>query len=209
MLYAIARHSTKVDARRFLRMYEAMNAPIERAKPQERALFSSETIENVFVCRERAFDYSVLRDTLLAQIADLPVTFVLETQVTSVARAPGGGLEATLSDGLRIGATEIFNVTYSGLNTLADGADFGRLPLKHELVEIALVAPPPALANLGITVMDGPFFSCMPFPSAGLHSLTHVRYTPHFSWTDAQSGTSADTVAAAPATRNPLAPHGL
>jgi hypothetical protein len=24
----------------------------------------------------------------------------------------------------------------------------------------------------------------MPFPSRGLHTLSHVRYTPHFSWQD-------------------------
>jgi hypothetical protein len=33
--------------------------------------------------------------------------------------------------------------------------------------------------------MDGPFFSMMPFPARGLHTLSHVRYTPHSSWMDA------------------------
>ena len=33
--------------------------------------------------------------------------------------------------------------------------------------------------------MDGPFFSVMPFPALGLHSLSHVSYTPHESWNDA------------------------
>jgi hypothetical protein len=33
--------------------------------------------------------------------------------------------------------------------------------------------------------MDGPFFSIFPYPSMpGVHSLTHVRYTPHVSWLD-------------------------
>jgi hypothetical protein len=32
--------------------------------------------------------------------------------------------------------------------------------------------------------MDGPFFSVMPFPSRGLHSFSHVRYTPHYEWHD-------------------------
>jgi hypothetical protein len=35
--------------------------------------------------------------------------------------------------------------------------------------------------------MDGPFFSFMPFPSKGLHTLSHVRYTPHMSILDAPS----------------------
>ena len=32
--------------------------------------------------------------------------------------------------------------------------------------------------------MDGPFFSAMPFPAQNLHSLSHVRYTPHESWVE-------------------------
>jgi hypothetical protein len=32
--------------------------------------------------------------------------------------------------------------------------------------------------------MCGPFFSLMPFPPQGLHTLSHVRYTPHRSWVD-------------------------
>ena len=49
---------------------------------------------------------------------------------------------------------------------------------------MVLVEPPPELAGLGVTVMDGPFFSMMPFPARGLHSLSHVRYTPHAHWLD-------------------------
>ena len=35
------------------------------------------------------------------------------------------------------------------------------------------------LKNTGITVMDGPFFSIMPFGQTGYHSLTSVTFTPH------------------------------
>jgi hypothetical protein len=33
-------------------------------------------------------------------------------------------------------------------------------------------------------MMCGPFFSVMPFPPLGLHTLSHVRYTPHCEWRD-------------------------
>jgi hypothetical protein len=59
-----------------------------------------------------------------------------------------------------------------------------KLALKQELAEIALVEVPPELARIGVTVMCGPFFSCMPFPARAVHSLSHVRYTPHHSWLD-------------------------
>ena len=51
---------------------------------------------------------------------------------------------------------------------------------------MALMQAPPVLQGLGITVMDGPFFSMMPFPARGLHTLSHVRYTPHLHWNDVQ-----------------------
>ena len=41
------------------------------------------------------------------------------------------------------------------------------------------------LKNTGITVMDGPFFSLMPFGQTGLHSLTSVTFTPHETSYDA------------------------
>jgi glycosyltransferase involved in cell wall biosynthesis len=47
---------------------------------------------------------------------------------------------------------------------------------------MALVQPPAELGGAAVTVMDGPFFSLMPYPSRGLFTLSHVRYTPHASW---------------------------
>jgi hypothetical protein len=58
---------------------------------------------------------------------------------------------------------------------------------------MALVEPPPALRGVGVTVMDGPFFSMMPYPSRpGLCTLSHVRYTPHCAWFDAAGATPLD-----------------
>jgi hypothetical protein len=47
--------------------------------------------------------------------------------------------------------------------------------------------------------MDGPFFSCMPYAADKLYSLTHVRYTPHRSWTDRDGIGSAYEVLASSA----------
>jgi hypothetical protein len=67
---------------------------------------------------------------------------------------------------------------------LLDDSGASIIPAKHELTELALVEPPPELAGAAVTVMDGPFFSLMPYPSRGLFTLSHVRYTPHANWYD-------------------------
>jgi hypothetical protein len=70
------------------------------------------------------------------------------------------------------------------MNRLLAQSGLPLVPLRHELTELALVQAPAGLEAIGITIMDGPFFSLMPFPALGVHSLSHVRYTPHQAWSD-------------------------
>jgi glycine/D-amino acid oxidase-like deaminating enzyme len=93
-------------------------------------------------------------------------------------------MRITLSDGHELSASYVFNCTYSQTNQLLARSGLPRLPLKHELAELALIEVPEVLKGIGFTIMDGPFFSTMPFPSLEVHTLSHVRYTPHYSWTD-------------------------
>lgn len=55
------------------------------------------------------------------------------------------------------------------------------LRYKYELCEIILCDVNKKLKDVGITVMDGPFFSIMPFGKTGYHSLTSVTFTPHIT----------------------------
>jgi len=181
MLYAIARYGTKVTAKRFATMFEDMDAPIEPASKAERGLFSSDLIEDVFRCREFAFDAVALRDTLTRRLVRASVEVKTGTKVVDIERSES---RVRLADGYALTAPLIFDATYGQLN------GEGILPLqqkiKFELAEVALVEPPEALRGFGVTVMDGPFFSSMPFPAGDAYSLTHVRYTPHKAWVSGQ-----------------------
>ncbi|MFM0145473.1 hypothetical protein [Paraburkholderia sp. RL18-085-BIA-A] len=112
----------------------------------------------------------------------------LHTCAESLERVGDNGLAVVAREANRhsykLTTRYVFNCTYSGLNQL--GGDFlgTRARLKHEITEMALLEAPPELENLGVTVMDGPFYSMMPFPSRQLHTLSHVRYTPHLHWDD-------------------------
>jgi glycine/D-amino acid oxidase-like deaminating enzyme len=91
------------------------------------------------------------------------------------------------SYGAELVTDHVFNCTYSQMNRLLDASNLALLPMKHEYTEMALIEPPDEISGLGITVMDGPFFSIMPFPARNLYSLSHVRYTPHHHWHDQQN----------------------
>ena len=64
-------------------------------------------------------------------------------------------------------------------NSKNDTGDYEKFKIKYEQCEIILCEVNDKLRKLGLTVMDGPFFSIMPFGKTPYHSLTSVTFTPH------------------------------
>lgn len=188
--YAIAGPPlSKVTARQFRLFFERMGSPIEPAPDSVRNLFDPDRIEDVFRVVEYAFDADALARRMSRELEAAGIEVRFETDAIQVEGRPGGRL-VVHSRGPSGFVTEqtdqVFNCTYSGVNRLLESSGLPRVPLKHELTEMALVEVPEVLRTMGITVMCGPFFSIMPFPPRGLHTLSHVRYTPHEAWSDDQ-----------------------
>lgn len=187
-LYAIARRNSKVTTKQFERFCREIGAPIRPADPALLNLFEPRLIEGVFEVEEYAFDSSKLAAWAKRELEECAVELRFETRVMAIARGAAHTSRVRLDD--RHGTTEVtcsyvFNCTYSGLNQFAGDFPGTQTRLKQEITEMALMDVPPVLQELGITVMDGPFFSMMPFPARQLHTLSHVRYTPHMHWADA------------------------
>jgi glycine/D-amino acid oxidase-like deaminating enzyme len=187
-LYAIARGS-KVSRQYFERFCKQLGLPLKPAPSAVSRLFTPGLIEGVFECREFAFNAQILRAVLKERLSRAGVEVRTGTRATEVRLRGAGESAVTLKTADVFGEVStkwVFNTTYANLNRIAGLDPRGRVGLRHQVTELCLVRPPAALAELGVTVMDGPFFSCMPFPARGLHSLTHVRYTPHFTWQESE-----------------------
>lgn len=187
--YMVANPLGKVTGAQFKRFCERIGAPCEPAPERVVKLTNPALVEAVFSTIEFAFDAIKLRDVMLDRLIALGVTLRLETSVDRATVAPNGlpGLRVKLTDkngSEDVHADHLFNCTYSRINYLLDRSGVELIPLKHEMTEMCLVEVPDVIRTTGITVMCGPFFSVMPFPSAGLHSFSHVRYTPHYEWSD-------------------------
>ncbi|MBC7489043.1 MAG: FAD-dependent oxidoreductase [Glaciimonas sp.] len=189
-LYAIARRNSKVTAKQFERFCREIGARVQPAEPALRALFEPRLIEDVFLVEEYAFDSTKLASWAARELKECGVQIRMQARVTEISNGPNHILQVAIKpeqgpDKL-LNCRYVFNCTYSGLNQFKGDFPGTRTGLKQEITEMALMHVPPALAGLGITVMDGPFFSMMPFPARGLHTLSHVRYTPHLHWNDEQ-----------------------
>ena len=188
-LYAIARRNSKVTSKQFERFCTDIGAKIEKAEPHLLALFESRLIEDVFKVEEYAFDATKLAQWAARELEEAGVEIRMNARATEINNIAGStirvGVVDTNGNQSQLACRYVFNCTYSGLNQLNGDFKGTQTALKQEITEMALVRVPAALQGLGITVMDGPFFSIMPFPARGLHTVSHVRYTPHMHWKDA------------------------
>jgi len=187
-LYAIARSNSKVTAKQFENFCRQIGAKIESASADFKILFEPKLIEAVYRVEEYAFDANRLAEWVYKNLREVGVEVRLSVKADALSRTGGNTFAISTLD--RCGAAGliscqyVFNCTYSGLNQLAGEFTCTQAKLKHEIAEMVLIQVPRELREIGVTVMDGPFFSIMPFPARGLHTISHVRYTPHFSWQD-------------------------
>ena len=182
-LYALARRNSKVTVKQMERFCAEIDASLTSAPRDLTALFNATLIDKVYRADEHAFDADILRAAMAQRLAAAGVVVRTRHEVVELSQSDQDvrvRFEAERNGG-EVTADFAFNCTYSRLQATlgAAAAPFG---LKHEISEMVLVEPPPELAKIGVTVMDGPFFSMMPFPARRLHSLSHVRYTPHAFW---------------------------
>jgi glycine/D-amino acid oxidase-like deaminating enzyme len=197
-IYAIGRRQSNVTAGQFEQFCRRIGADVGRARPEVAQLFDEEFIEAVFCVSEPVFDADKLRACLRQRMAERGVTVLTRTQAMRIAIECAGGdagqrLHLDIRDEASGASRTLvcqyaYNCTYSRLNEVLARSGLATIHLRHEATEMALIEPPPALRNVGITVMCGPFFSVMPFPSTPLATFSHVSYTPHYEWTDEPSG---------------------
>jgi glycine/D-amino acid oxidase-like deaminating enzyme len=182
--YGIARNDSKVGRRHFERLIKTIGMPIRPVPDSVMRLFNPRLVEAVYEVEEPAFNIDALRAVIARQLSEANVDVRMSEPVRGVVADPSHKPVVEIARGGTGTADWVFNCTYAGLNRVVAPDSANHLGLAHQLTEVALIEPPEELRDFGITIMDGPFFSMMPFPSAQLHSLTHVRYTPHLKWTE-------------------------
>ncbi len=186
--YAIARRNSKISSYQFERFCLDVGIPYQKLNGEIKNLFNPALISEVYKVQEYAFDASKLREWSYEKLRELDIPVSLNKKVIEVKLNQSNEIEVISkdkSDNLKSSNyTFVFNCTYSGLSQIDPSHNSSSIRLKHEIAELALVDPPHQILNNGITVLDGPFFSLMPFPSKNCYCLTHVRYTPHSSWID-------------------------
>lgn len=188
-VYATSRHFSWTDAAEFQKFCQDAGIPCE-ALPLER-YFKTGLCDGAFLTREYTYDAKLLRDYFLAELEKYHgVRICYGRRIQRIIKREDRYEILAIHDGgeEKYEAPFVLNATYASVNQvlkLVEGAEPELFGIKYELCEIILCRVSDSLRNLGLTVMDGPFFSIMPFGKTGYHSLTSVTFTPHRTGYDA------------------------
>ena len=176
-IYAISSHFSWTDANQFQKFCKDADIRCERIGPER--YFNADMCSGAFITKEYTYDAELLKNHLLTEIAKLPTVEIKYSAHIQGIMQKAASYEIGLKNGEVFSTDYVLNATYASSNQILNLMGFEPFGIKYELCEIILCNVGEKLYNVGITVMDGPFFSIMPFGKTGIHSLTSVTFTPH------------------------------
>nr|AHF24728.1 fumarate reductase/succinate dehydrogenase flavoprotein domain protein [uncultured bacterium Contig783] len=180
-IYATSESFSWTSGRQFKRFCEAAGIPCKEVPAED--YFRPGMCDGAFLVTEYTYDAAMLKDHFVEQIKAMSnVTLKCGCAVTAIER--DGDCYKVTAGGETYSTKCLINTTYASVNQILDMLDLEKFKIKYELCEIILCEADEELKGLGLTVMDGPFFSIMPFGKTGLHSLTSVTFTPHVACFD-------------------------
>lgn len=211
-VYATSSHFSWTNGKQFVEFCKAANIRCDEVSPN--AYFIEGMCDGAFLTEEYTYDAQILRQYYqdeLAKYSNADILYGIHLErvekgndyyAVSISQKENSNSEKE-SNSSKIKTFEapfVLNATYASVNQIMKMVGASELfNLKYELCEIILCKPSDRIRDIGITVMDGPFFSIMPFGKTGLHSLTSVTFTPHVTsydetpTFDCQRGTSCSS----------------
>ncbi|MBD5524295.1 MAG: FAD-binding oxidoreductase [Lachnospiraceae bacterium] len=176
-VYATSSSYSWSDGEQFKNFCKAAGIPCEELHVGQ--FFKTGMCDGAFLTREYTYDAMFLKSYYLEKIALLKhVTIKYDVTIKAIEKLQEVYCVRD-AEGIEYKTGFLLNATYAGTNQILNMLGYEKFKVKYELCEIILCDVNDILRQYGFTVMDGPFFSIMPFGKTGFHSLTSVTFTPH------------------------------
>lgn len=181
-IYATSAQFSWTDAKQFQKFCQAASIRCEEINPEH--YFQPGMCDGAFLTTEYTYDAQILKNYFLEQLSEYPkVELCCGVHIHKIV-PDGAYFVVEMEDRASVQTAFLLNASYASTNQVLQKVEKPNSELfriKYELCEIILCTPSQALRPVGLTVMDGPFFSIMPFGKTGYHSLTSVTFTPHLT----------------------------
>lgn len=175
-VYATSANFSWTDAKEFQKFCK--DAGIRCDELPATRFFNQGLCDGAFLTEEYTYDAQILKQYFLEALEKYSnVTIRYNEIIERIEQDEECFAVYTRTDSFE--SAFLLNATYASVNQILSLLGFEPFRIKYELCEIILCEVSENLKGTGLTVMDGPFFSIMPFGKTGLHSLTSVTFTPH------------------------------
>jgi hypothetical protein len=175
-IYAVSNHNSKTSAGDFEAFIKRLGVEYEEVNADQH--FEPGRIAAAFKVEEPTFDSNILRNSLLSEVESIKKIEILLNQGVIGGQVSDANSILELSDGSSIKTSGVVIAAYAGINSIRKVLNLPQLPLSFEIAEVLIGSVSPEMQSIGFTIMDGPFWSMMPFGSTGSVSLTSVGMTP-------------------------------
>lgn len=182
-IYATSSKCSWTDAYQFEKFCKAANIRCEKVDSE--MYFRTGMCDGVFNTEEYTYDAGILKEYYIQRLTKCKNVDIRYNSRIEKIEKNKDTFEISLRDGSNFSTQYLLNSTYASVNQILNLIGYEPFKIKYELCEIILCRVSDNVRDVGITVMDGPFFSLMPFGKTGLHSLTSVTFTPHITSYDA------------------------
>lgn len=179
--YAIDKFNSMTDAAQFERFCDYLKIPCKRIL--EHDSIKLDRLESLFETKEYSFDGSQIAkfyQSKLEQSKNIEINKGIEIKTVN-AFNDFWEIEIQNIDNqliTKIKTNKVISASYAGTNGVLNKFGQKEINLIHEITEIAM-AEVIGFGSAGLTIMDGPFTSLMPFGLSEKYSLSSVSYTPH------------------------------
>jgi len=175
-IYSISSTFSWTDSVQFIKFCRDADIYCSQVYPDR--YFKPDMCDGAFLTKEYAYDAVILKNYLLDKIKEHS-SIDLQFNVKISAIENDGGNFIIKTDESEYASGFVLNATYASVNQIHALLGYEPFKIKYELCEIILCSVSDNFRNLGLTVMDGTFFSIMPFGKTEYHSLSSVSFTPH------------------------------
>lgn len=178
-VYATSANFSWTNAEEFRKFCKNAHIMCDDINPNK--YFKIGMCDGAFLTEEYTYDANILKTYFIEKLMRRSNVEILYDVSIRELKRENNYFSIQTKDNSKYETDFLLNATYAATNQITQMLGYEPFKIKYELCEIILCDVNEKLKDVGLTVMDGPFFSIMPFGKTGLHSLTSVTFTPHMT----------------------------
>ena len=169
--YLISSENSNVSSDQFIDHAKALNVPFKEINIDQLPIEMT-NIKSGLSCEEVVYDCSILRELVRSSLKSNAVELSLNWEVSEINKKLDI-YKIFSNSGDMINAKSLINCTYADINNLTKKLGFDVHMNQYEYTVVPIISLD--IDKLGLTVMDGPFMTLLPYGKSDHFLLYHVE----------------------------------